>query len=374
MNELEILAAQAPNLEFELADRTPVVKLGLIATIYFCGGYTSDSKKRAMQCFERFKKEYDHLLNGQFHKKFKKITDQSFEKTKEQILQSKPNEKYEWELSSAQSVSEAAKYSLAILNSQEVHGDSRRSFIKLTLPWETLRQPSGVHHYHQWLLYLCNQIQADHGYGGLSSALPYDHYNYEPIEYQLAQQHPGLEVDSLVINFALELVNSIKGANWYTILSTRFIDKLGGLDSITKALTKHTDIQIFSYDCGTIIRAGDYPELGSQQGDNPEAYVAVNRVIKPIRIAKPDQLHTYSAHGNTFDEESSTRWYARFDEAEEITRSPRRLAAGEHCSIAGFWYSPANNNVRQRFKQGEVMPEFKESSWGATFWYWSGEE
>jgi hypothetical protein len=49
-----------------------------------------------------------------------------------------------------------------------------------------------------------------------------------------------------------------------------------------------------------------------------------------------------------------------------------RCEAGQPCPQAGFWSTPAQANSRRAFKAGELMPEFKESSWGATVWYWDG--
>ena len=57
MNALEKLTEQAPGLTFELPDGTPVIKLGLIATLYFKEGYTPQSKQAVTQCFERFKED-----------------------------------------------------------------------------------------------------------------------------------------------------------------------------------------------------------------------------------------------------------------------------------------------------------------------------
>jgi hypothetical protein len=370
-NKLEVLAEKAPSLAFELEDGTPVVKLGLIVSLYFSEGYSAEVKQRVVECFARFKNEFGHLLKGQFNKNYKKFSSDGFEKIKNKVISAKPNEKYEWEVSSAPSISEAAGYSLSVLSSQEVHGDSVRSFLKMTLPWEILEEVGGVNFYHGWLLYLCNQVQADHGYGGLSSTLPYDHYKYAPMEMQLAQQYSGLEVDSLLISFSLELIDSIKGVNWYTVLSTRFVERLGGVDALAHAFSNHGHIQLFNYSGGVVIRAGEYPELGGKDGNNPKAYVAVNRVIRPLRISNPEQLQTCSSYGDTFDEEGTVRWYARFDEKEPPSTMPGRLAAGEPCSVTGYWSSPAQTNSLQKFEQGEIMPEFKGSSWGATFWYWS---
>ena len=75
MNTLEKLSEQAPDLTFELPDNTPVVRLGLIATLYFKEGYSLQSKRNVMQCFTRFKEEFGQHLKGQFDDRYKKLTD-----------------------------------------------------------------------------------------------------------------------------------------------------------------------------------------------------------------------------------------------------------------------------------------------------------
>lgn len=374
MNELEKLTHQASDLTFELPDSTPVIRLGLIATVYFKEGYSLESKKKVMECFERFNEEFGQHLKGQYYGRYKKLTDEGFKKTTLKILETNPNEQYEWRISSAQTVKEAAEYSLSVLNSFEVHGDRKRSYLKITLPWHFLQESDGAARYQNWLIYLCNQVKADHGYGGLSSVLPYDFDSYLPMEFQLAQRFAGLEVDSMVFNLKRELLNHIKGVNWYTVLGTQFVERLGGQDLLRQALSGRGDVEIVSYDDGLIIRAGDLPQLGEVSEPLPSAYVAVNRVVKPLRIPNPDQLHSYSPYGNCFEEESTARWYARFDQDEAQSKTPGRLEAGKPCSVAGYWFSPAQSDSRRYFNQGDILPNFNGSAWGATLWYWSGEK
>ncbi|QAY93459.1 type VI immunity family protein [Pseudomonas sp. ACM7] len=372
MNALEKLTKQAPNLAFELPDNTPVVKLGLIATVYFKEGYFLESKKNVMECFDRFKEEFGQHLKGQFYDRYKKLTDDSFKKTTLKILETDSNEQYEWHISSAPTASEAAEYSLSALNSFEVHGDQKRSYLKITFPWDFLQQADGAARYQNWLVYLCNQVKAEHGYGGLSSVLPYDFDSYMPMEFQLAQQFPGLEVDSMVHNFKRELLDHIKGVNWYTILGATFVERLGGEALLRHAFSGRGDVEILSYDNGLIIRAGDLPQLGAEDEPLPSVYVAINKVVKPLRIPNPDQLHTYSPYGNCFEEDSTARWYARFDRDDNATTSSR-VESGKPCTKEGYWFTPAQANSRRHFQQGEIMPSFSGSNWGDTLWYWSGE-
>ncbi|MGH8329494.1 MAG: hypothetical protein ACRES0_03560, partial [Pseudomonas sp.] len=63
-----------------------------------------------------------------------------------------------------------------------------------------------------------------------------------------------------------------------------------------------------------------------------------------------------------------------FDQDDRETKTPARLEAGQPCSVAGYWFSPAQSASRRYFSQGEILPSFSGSNWGDTLWYWSGEE
>ncbi len=371
MSALKKLVAQAPAVEVTLDDGTPVVKLGLIVTLYFKEGYTQASKQQVVSCFERFYSEFDTQLKTYLHsgsKGYKKLSKDSFTKPREKVLKSEPNEIYEWQLSSAATVKDVDTHSLSFLNSPEIHGDKQQSYIKLILPWTWLTEPDGVERYRLWLTYLCNQVGAEHGYGGLSCILPYDFDSDMPIEYQLAQQYIGLEVDTMAYSYRRELLDNIKGVNWFTVLGERYVERLGGEEAIRHVLAASGDaIALTRYERGLIIQAGDYPELGEVEEGPPPAYVAVNRVVKPLRIPNPDQLHTYSPYGDCFEQEDTEHWYARFD---EFASTP----AGEPCPLSGYWQIPADPNSRCYVTKGNTMPRCDQISWEESLWMWVGKE
>ena len=335
MNALEKLEQQAPDLAFELPDGKPVVKLGLILTLYFKHGYTSDTKEKILECFRRFYKEYQPQLKCLVYGRHQKLTTANFEKAQLSISKSSGNEEFSLFLGSAPDETEADDYSLSAMNSFEIHGDKLRSYIKLVMPWSILKETYGLSRFQDWAVYLCDQVKAEHGYGGLSSILPYDYHGYIPTEYQLAQQYSGLEVDSMPHASSIELLDSIKGVNWLTVLGKNFVDVLGGELALRHAFSGRGDIDILPYSTGLIIRAGDFPELGKIEDGFPPPYVAVNNIVKRIRIPNPDQLHTYSPYGDCFEEDSTARWYARFDQ-KDASKTPSRLEAGQPCSAAGL--------------------------------------
>ncbi|QXH49929.1 DUF3396 domain-containing protein [Pseudomonas fakonensis] len=370
MNNIEKIKQELDNLEFDSSEGVPVVRLGVVVTLYFRNGYTPEVIERIAGCFKRFSEEFGGSLRGMIYKRYKKYSSKALESALGAIAE-KPG-LFELFLSSGSSIYEVGGYSLAVLNTREERGDRFRSYIKMTVPWSMLDTPGGVERFQAWVQYLSEQVDAEHGYGGLSTLLPYDFDKYMPVEYELSQKYPGLEVDTLAMAFSLNLIGSIKGVNWFTVLGKTLLERLGGPDSVRRKLSSQGGIHCFEYGGGLIVRAGALPELGSTT-EMPKLYVAANRILKPLRASDPYALQSYSEYGNGYDEERSLRWYARFDQEEPTAQSPRKIAAGETCTDTGFWFSPAQENSRRFFNAGEVMPEFKGSPWGATFWYWSGE-
>ncbi|WP_151750620.1 Imm72 family immunity protein [Acinetobacter sp. TUM15131] len=49
------------------------------------------------------------------------------------------------------------------------------------------------------------------------------------------------------------------------------------------------------------------------------------------------------------------------------------IRAGQVCPKAGYWFTVAQENSRQYFKQGEVLPEIK-SDWGEVYWQFDSDE
>ncbi len=55
---------------------------------------------------------------------------------------------------------------------------------------------------------------------------------------------------------------------------------------------------------------------------------------------------------------------------EEIAPLQLRCEANEPCPKTGYWWTPAKENSRTYFKQGDVMLNFSNSSYGVTIWQW----
>jgi hypothetical protein len=364
-----------------------ITRLGLTASFFFEHGSTVEVRAKVIECFDYFYAQFGEHLNGkQFaESKFTKMTAAHYQKYRQKALEiTEPNDVLAWVISSEASQDDSPAYCMKCLT--ERHGREKfgeKSFLKFTLPAEILFMEGGKDNYHRLVQLICNALKPFHGYGGFSLALPYAFHRYMPIEYDLAQRFIGLDVDSASFSSGgFELKEHIKVANWYTILSDAFVTQLGGEQAIRQQLSEWTEIDVQAYQGGLIIRAGEYPDLGAPEDGAPTPYVVINRLVRPIRSPEPGSLHYHMEGVNSFDKANTSNWYARFDNiplptehiaSDVITATDpqkMRCEATQPCPQSGYWHTPAKPNSRALFTQGGVMPDFPDSNYGATIWYW----
>lgn len=372
--QLQRLEQYEHELTYELPeDHTVVVRPGLIATVYFENGSQPEVRRGIVACFDRFYELFGEQLRGGFFGdgKFAKKDRKGYEAMRDKALQAGPHDVFQIVLCSESKNNVAPEYGIKTLTKKRLLDvNEAKSYLKIMLPWRMLAENGGLERYHQLVTFICNNLKVQHGYGGLSPLLPYDYDRYMPCEFDLAQRFSGLEVDALTFAFTLRLQQHIKGVNWYTILGDRFVDKLGGEASLRSQLDL-PEVVVDRYEHGLLIRAGKYPSLGAPEDGPPAPYVAVNSVVKSLRLIDTGQLHTYMADGLGFGKESTARWYTRFDipESEPAPPTVTRLRAepGERCPKGGWWASPAMAQP-VLVRQGDPMPGPESTSYGSVIW------
>ncbi|RRV06694.1 DUF3396 domain-containing protein [Pseudomonas sp. v388] len=362
---LDRLERQASQVAVDVSQCVPVVRLGLITTLYFKDGHTPEVKKRVEACFARFYATFKPVLKWQLYKRMRRLTPSGFASCRRQILQSPAADQFVWSIASA-TQAEVATHSLFVMNTSLGQADIDQSCLKMVLPWSYLAEPDGLKNYEAWIRYLSSQVHAEHGFGGLACVLPCDGHRYLPWEYRLAQRYIGLMVDPGPHLESLRLLDRIKGVSWYTVLGDAFIQRLGGSDRMRGELSRHSDVVFQTYEGGLLIRAGIAPVLGGEGDEPAAAYLAVNRLIQPVRLQDTGNLHPYLAPGLGFTEETTAQWYARFDD-----KPVPPVDAGQPCRKSGYWFSSAQARSRRFFEEGEIMPAFEHIRGKRTQWFWA---
>lgn len=431
----QALAQYQEALSLRLPDNRLGVLPGVIGTVYFERGSQPEVRKAILECFDRFDALFGaHLKGGKDEDlgKFTKRTAAGVNKIRRAIVDTPSFMQVSVIRSSATDQDTAAQYSIQTLTGLALPEEyvsptgrlrvpagqeSGLSWLKFNVPMELLETDEGIAQYEGFFRYVCERLVVRGGYGGLSPILAYSYHRYMPQEWALAERFSGLEIDSTshTLNERYDPVSYegesrddltavydhlepgakvgrwgyIKGVNWYTVLGEPFIERLGGEAALRHALDR-PDIHIERVGACVMVRAGDFPRLGAPEEGLPEPYVFVNRVLRVLRDPKPDALHTYIPDLPNANATNARAWAARFDlpDAPPLPETPavvpqpaakpepqrQSVPGGSPCPEAGWWQTPAKAGSRRHFEQGEIMPDVKGSSWGATYWVKSDED
>ncbi|CNG11231.1 DUF3396 domain-containing protein [Yersinia similis] len=373
--ELNYIEKWLPEASVKYKDGSPAVNLGLIITVFFKDGHTPEIRRKMVECVDRFYVEFKpHLKKTLPGKKWTAITEKNYAKQKQAILDSTPEEIFDWTLSSATESYLAPDYGILIMGKRIFHNENNRSVVKLTFPLSLLKESDGKERYQNWLMWLCDTFAVESGYAGLSFILPYSFERMFPYEFALAQRFSGVMVDSIGTLEGGGAAISLKGACWYTILGVPWLEKLGGIEKLKHRLANTPEISLLPYNNGIILKAGELPpSLGEIKTEGlPPLLVKVNQLIQPVRFNESRSLHFYSEYENLqFDKESTMKWYRRFDEAsdlldkEEIDKSyePVRITrwTDETAPYSGRWASIINGTTQYiQMREGQKLPVFED--------------
>lgn len=355
INDMESIKHRAAEFTHTTGDGVIVSRLGLSITLFFKEGYTVEKREGILACFQRFREEFSTQLRYQTHnfKGVAKYTPENIIKIEAKIREQGLYGCSEWYVSDAKSLNDAPNCILSFLNTVKAGGKEALSHMSLVLPWNYIQDDAGMVRFESWLMFLCEQVQPYSGDAGYCLVLPRDYHDYFPLEYQLAQRYPPLQVNSTAHTTSHEYAYGTRGVNWFTILSQEYIKRLGGEDWIRQILSKHSDIDLISNRDYCLIRAGMYPDLTPRTDGLSKTYSIVNQLIRPIRLKpeRTDSLHF--AGSNQFKKDSSIAWYARYD-AGPLVITP--LESGYPALVRGEWKTASQPNSTLRLNQGDIAP------------------
>ncbi|WP_160472364.1 type VI immunity family protein [Cupriavidus sp. SW-Y-13] len=358
-----------------------VIRPALIGTLFFERGSQPAIRQALLHCFDKFRASYGEKLRGgkRADTTYSRKTTKGIESIRQYILSTDVNYAVEFVFCDATDYYTAPEYLIKSLTACDYHethyGDL--SYIKFILPWSFAESEEGLALYHAFMSFCCATLPVRGGYGGLSTVLPYDFDRYMPMEYQLAQRFTGLEVDSWGFAEAFQYeAGYIKSTNWYTVLGEPFVEKLGGEQTVRERLARE-DIDIERCGNALIIRAGRFPLLGAPEEGPLDPYIFVNRVIKGLRNPLRKSMHSYMEGVESFAEEETRRWVARFDEPDApmddgTPQTSRGMSAlpFQTCPRSGRWVANHLGNQIVHVKAGDFMPGPERSDAGnQVVWY-----
>ncbi|WP_321866117.1 type VI immunity family protein [Paraburkholderia tropica] len=384
MNEkefFEVFDAERWNFTFmdEMDTTKPVQQVGLVAVFYLVDAYLPLRRKHIAEALKAFFSSYGEKLTWGFvlspeEKMIEQACDdQAIKDCLNFIENCGSNVPLSFRWSSNAGYSQSSDYLFAAYSPagwfEKAHNDM--TCIRIYLPVEVLKG-AGHNMFEAMLSKYCAVLRPLHGAAGLGVQECFEWEDFQHTEYETAWAYRGIDICG---PFAPKTGRSgYRSLNWYTFLAHHWLDRLGTPDDL-KAKLDDERIAVIPYEWGSMIRAGDWPQLGKADVDSkPELYVKVNEAIKPLRVDDIGSLHYGSLGGEVrFNRRTSNLWLRRFDTppspatettetaplaAKEETRQFFRIASGTPCPWPGVWQcEDAEHLGPQTIAHGVPMPE-----------------
>ncbi|CAN5433538.1 hypothetical protein BH11PSE9_BH11PSE9_22230 [soil metagenome] len=217
------------------------------------------------------------------------------------------------------------------------------------------------------LIKRCAQrLNVDQGHGGLGFLRTYNEENTTKYaEAQLSKVFTGVDIDVPYVQIS-DAYDEFRGGHvgidsphWLNFLNDGWVQKLGGVEGIRAQLPSDRFV-VEAYRGGLFIQAGAYPEPGHIADGLPQAYVWLNRVLKPIR--SPTMAYCYGdTPGQLATDQGAYEYFTRFDveKPPETPQTPTSIFAvtGDLCPRSGLWSPRADVPIPDmHLQQGKPMP------------------
>ncbi|MCL6654802.1 hypothetical protein A6R70_21195 [Agrobacterium rubi] len=306
-----------------LAIRSPssgkvVARVGLRVSLKFKDGHTTEKRLAMVAMWRSYYETFvEHLTHWQKPDSTRLIKLQHEFPPFEHLAKEGPSDKHFsgvlWGFPAGGQVNELSKYYISGIGIKALNADEN-SYVDAHIPvlWAV---SNGWDHFRELVQHWCDVLSPVHGTAGLSLLFePAMGQSYLQYAYGLLKRFPGLDYEEpgRWSNQVRENVHKIRTTNWLTVLGDPLIDELNGRETMREKLGG--DCPLFDYGGGTIIQAGEEPELGDLNfGFVPETYRKVAQLTKPLRF-EGYRSGALAGVPKPLDNLEETRtWIARFD-------------------------------------------------------------
>ncbi|NUQ78845.1 MAG: DUF3396 domain-containing protein [Polyangiaceae bacterium] len=294
-------------------DGRVAVMIGLVATVFFDNRRPREIRERVADVAEDYitlVREHLRWTRPPGARRSCRIDSPAMRLPKQWLPDHPDNKSWEFVFHGGDMALAASAFHVSGFGSEDFDNPGL-GFLHISFPMLWFAEPSAGT-FPEYVLKICQKIQPLSGYAGLGVIESHDGYtadDFQPIVKEIAERFPGLEVESLSAH-TLYLHTGIKGVNWLTILGDRWVNEMGGLDSLRAHLDEN--FGFYPYDGGVVIQAGPKPQIGDAQANRwPKHYVKLAKILKKIQIKNHRPFH-FGGPGR-MDHEASKAWLFRFD-------------------------------------------------------------
>lgn len=355
-----------------------VLQVGLVACFYVDKGYLPEKRQAIAEVLAIYDQIWGDKLQWGYQddnpNRLHKYSDTTIERKVDYIAAVGPNDlSCYW--SSSPDLDYVPDYMIHVFSVANWFEQLHRSvtYLQLYVPITVLVE-YGVDKWVELIRLFSQKLQPMHGYAGLGLQHSHEFYDYQYIEYDIAQQFKGLDISN--VESDIRYRDGFKSINWLTIIGDDLLNaKLGSIDKL-KEQNKDEQVTFHSYSGGVMVQAGEVPALGYVPDDPyPVHYVAVNKFLKAARAPEIGSLGFGSVAGEVrFNNSTSVGWQARFDrpavkepvadDSEQILdlfKGKKRITVkvGELCQFSGLYSTNVDGAIHyQELTQGYMVQPY----------------
>jgi hypothetical protein len=297
-------------------DGRVTLRIGLLVTMFITEPWTRPVREAVANAAEEYIRQFrDHLRWAEDPNSYLYPIDSGkVPFPREWLPQHEDGEAWQLGFHGGESDEGASEFQVSAFGSSDVRRQHLGYFqFYLPLTWFT-EHPGTT--FSDFVLSFANRLRPLSGYAGVGvlESIDFDaRQESGDAVRKIAERFPGLEIEDH-IGHTICVQKGIKGVNWLTLLGTRWVQEIGGLDYLRIRLGD--DFKLSAYDGGLMIQVGPKPQIGDVAANRwPRHYVTLAKVLKPIQIKDHSEFHRGDPMGvqKRMDHEASLAWLFRFD-------------------------------------------------------------
>ena len=289
------------------------IRVGLLATLFFDNQLTRSVRETVAAVADEYIELFRPHLRWAAMPKAKyaiPITSKRVRLPGEFLPQYPDGESWSFDFFGGATAKSASEFHFAAFGSSP-HADGGLGYLHLSFPFLWFADRTDT--FQEYVVKLCQQLRPISGYAGIGVLeIPdlHEAERFQTVVREIAERYPGLEIEDR-LGHTIELRKGIKGINWLTILSDRWVKEMGDLEALQARLGE--PFGFYPYEGGLVVQAGPRPQIGDVQANLwPKDYITLAKVLKKIQITDHCAFH-YSGKGQRMNREGSLAWLFRFD-------------------------------------------------------------
>ncbi len=352
MNQLDFdkIIDNAEYLDQDLGEL--VLSVHFQSCFYFWNGHTPQIRNAIKNCYGRYMELWGQNITWGFdplkdwkQKPFDKLP--SFEKVLNEL--SDADDLIEWYVADKgckdEEVDIANQYVFSCITSRawEIH---EGSILYFRLPRQLYFQEKSLNKILDFNQYCIKELSPWYSVSGMQAATSFEGENAKIDLVSQARDFKGIYIEETWDKTRMHY--GIRSFDWLTYISNGLAEKIGGSNLLEKRL-KEDKLKFIKLSNGLLIQASEHPELIPNETPDPQGYIKLNNIIRPLRDGNYGSMGDATYIGNnyqSFDNHVTDLWIRRFDNPRVWTdlsssaksRQPSNkilLKSNELCQMSG---------------------------------------